>query len=67
MTELINLNKMGKIAITDEEFYLPNTKEERRTLLKQLISKHITPQWLKMPKKQADLERRLFRKLIDSI
>ena len=61
------MNKMGKIAIRDEEFYLPNTKEQRKQLLKQLISKHITPDWLKMPRQQAAMERRMFRKLIDSI
>lgn len=61
------MNKMGKITIADEEFYLPNSKEQRKQLLKQLISKHITPDWLRMPKHQAAMERRLFRKLIDSI
>lgn len=58
---------MGKIAIRDEDFYLPNTKEERKTLLKQIISKHLTPHWLQMPKERANMERRMFRKLIDSI
>ena len=58
---------MGKIAIQDEDFYLPNTKEGRRVLLKQIISKHLTPHWLQMPVKQADMERRMIRKLVDSI
>jgi len=58
---------MGKIAIQDEDFYLPPNKEERKTLLKQIISKHLTPHWLQMPRKQADMERRAIRKLVDSI
>lgn len=58
---------MSKIAVRDDDFYIPKNKEGRKTLLKQLISKHITPEWLKMPRKQADLERRMFRRLIDSL
>lgn len=58
---------MSKIAVRDDDFYIPADKESRKVLLKQLISKHITPEWLKMPRKQADLERRMFRRLIDSL
>lgn len=58
---------MSKIAVRDNEFYLPANKESRKLLLKQIISKHLTPHWLQMPRKQADMERRMIRKLVDSI
>lgn len=58
---------MGKIAIRDEDFYLPNSKEGRKTLLKQIISKHLTPHWLQMPKQRANMERRFLRRLIETI
>ena len=61
------MNQYGKPNLKDDLAYLPPTKEERRTLLKQIISKHLTPHWLQMPKKLADLERRTLRKLIDSL
>ena len=61
------MNQYGKPNLKDDEFYLPPNKEERKLLLKQLISKHITPHWLKMPKQMASMERRMFRRLIDSL
>ena len=61
------MNKVGKPNLKDDDFYLPSNKEERRILLKQYISTKLTDDWLKLPKKQADMERRFLRKLIDSL
>ena len=58
---------MSKIAVRDDDFYIPANKESRKVLLKQIISKHLTPHWLQMPVKQADMERRMIRKLVDSL
>ena len=58
---------MSKIAVRDDDFYIPQSKEERRILLKQYISAKLTNDWLKMSKKQATMERRFLRKLIDSL
>ena len=58
---------MSKVAVRDDEFYLPSDKESRRLLLKQYISTKLTDDWLKMSKKQATMERRFLRKLIDSL
>lgn len=61
------MNKLGKPNLQDYDFYIPQNKEERRILLKQIISKQLTPHWLQMPKKLADMERRMIRKLVDSL
>lgn len=61
------MNKLGKPNLQDDDFYLPSNKEERRILLKQYISAKLTDDWLKLPKKQADMERRFLRKLVDSL
>jgi hypothetical protein len=58
---------MSKVAVRDDDFYIPQNKEERRILLKQYISTKLTDDWLRLPKKQADMERRFLRKLIDSL
>ena len=58
---------MSKIAVRDDDFYIPQNKESRKLLLKQYISTKLTDDWLKMSKKQADMERRFLRKLVDSI
>lgn len=58
---------MSKVAVRDDDFYIPANKEERRILLKQYISTKLTDDWLRLPKKQADMERRFLRKLIDSL
>ena len=58
---------MSKVAVRDDDFYIPQNKEERRILLKQYISTKLTDDWLKMSKKQATMERRFLRKLIDSL
>ena len=51
----------------DLGFYIPTTKEEKKLLLKQYISAKLSTKWLQMPMKQADMERRFLRNLIDSI
>ena len=61
------MNKMSKIAVRDNEFYLPTDRESRKLLLKQYISTKLTDEWLKQPKQKANLERRFLRKLIDSL
>ena len=58
---------MSKIAVRDDDFYIPANKEERRILLKQYISAKLIDDWLRLPKKQADMERRFLRKLVDSL
>lgn len=58
---------MAKPTTFDEDFYIPSDKESRRLLLKQYISTKLTDDWLKMSKKQATMERRFLRKLIDSL
>lgn len=63
----MKLNKMSKVAVRDDDFYIPANKEERRILLKQYISTKLTDDWLRLPKKQADMERRFLRKLVDSL
>ena len=61
------MNKLGKPNLQDDDFYMPQNKESRKLLLKQYISTKLTDDWLKMSKKQADMERRFLRKLVDSI
>lgn len=58
---------MSKVAVRDDDFYIPQNKEERRILLKQYISAKLIDDWLRLPKKQADMERRFLRKLVDSL
>ena len=58
---------MSKVAVRDDDFYIPQNKEERRILLKQYISAKLIDDWLKMPKRQATMERRFLRKLVDSL
>ena len=51
----------------DLGFYIPTSKEEKKLMLKQYISANLAKKWLQMPMKQAKLERRFLRNLIDSI
>jgi hypothetical protein len=61
------MNKLGKPNLQDDDFYIPQNKEERKLLLKQYISAKLIDDWLKMPKQQATMERRFLRKLVDSL
>ena len=51
----------------DLGFYIPTNKEEKKLLLKQYISAKLSTKWLQMSVKQANLERRFLRHLIDTI
>lgn len=51
----------------DLGFYIPPTKDEKKLLLKQYISANLAKKWLQMPMKQANMERRFLRNLVDSI
>ena len=51
----------------DLGFYIPTNKEEKKLLLKQYISAKLSTKWLQMSVKQASMERRFLRNLIDSI
>lgn len=61
------MNKLGKPNFQDDDFYIPQNKEERKLLLKQYISAKLIDDWLRLPKKQAAMERRFLRKLVDSL
>ena len=58
---------MAKPTTFDDDFYIPQNKEERKLLLKQYISAKLIDDWLKLPKQQATMERRFLRKLVDSL
>jgi hypothetical protein len=51
----------------DLGFYIPTAKEDKKKLLKQYISANLTKKWLQMSVKQADMERRFLRNLVDSL
>ena len=51
----------------DLGFYIPTAKEDKKKLLKQYISAKLLTKWLQMPVKQADMERRFLRNLIESL
>ena len=61
------MNKLGKPNLQDDDFYIPQSKESRKLLLKQYISTKLKDDWLKLPKQQATMERRFLRKLVDSL
>ena len=48
-------------------FYIPTVKEEKKLMLKQYIAAKLHEHFIKLPFKQAKLERRFLRNLIDSI
>lgn len=51
----------------DLGFYIPTSKEEKKLMLKQYIAAKLHEHFIKLPFKQAKLERRFLRNLIDSI
>jgi hypothetical protein len=61
------MNKLGKPNLQDDDFYIPQSKESRKLLLKQYIAAKLKDDWLKLPKQQATMERRFLRKLVDSL
>lgn len=65
--EETNRRKPYESNAEDCEFYIEHSKEGKKQQLKQYIASHLNSYWMQIPKKQAQLEIRFLRQLINAI